>query len=807
MTSRYLPPTTIPNMFRSIPNLPPDYLIRCGTFTSINSNQTANEIAWCNQHPYVLNCSISSCTQPSYTYGGTAGMCNVTTGWCMCPGGYSGIDFLAWYNDCHVLNDLRVGMGWTALAFNILAVIATLTGMVLLFLMWGVLLFPNELGEFNTIHYNANDDFIFGGGARSETTPGGERYYEGDGGITTGATTPIAGGNNRTSGDTTTGGGGGGGGDGLSSPPLSRHVLNMTGGVPGAGGGGGTTTPLSSAIGGSAFNTSVVLTIDGDTSESHDDNGLNRQPSNPALITTLALDGEYIHRPTTTTTTSTTIITNNKNSNNPVTTSLPSTSNNNNTASPRNNNNTTSSLLNPRNQQPTSPEKSIPTLGKRSSSNTAHHSSSNNNNNTTPLSHRNSGTAAMNNNNLQTTSQRSNAGSSQQHARDLESSSARYSDAQGSMAGGGYNNNNSNNNSTNMNGGIANLATSGSSMNLGSGGTTNNNNGAAAAGDGGGTAFSTTSSQRTLSRKRNSSRVPTVNFNELQMPPPNVHSQDYRTKVFERKKRRHSTLVLLLGLLSAISGIIVYSMLLTDFYPFESQNWVVLLFSFFNCSAVVAMVWLFMYSVFNPVIKNVSRHGAFLRPELGDRFLYRQMEKNPLFIKNFSAGTVILYSLVSFLFWVILCLSLMPIDVDDWIISVVLTLLAIAAMLFWIFCWQMCSLALAIFKCELAHRLEQQHRNLNPMVRNQPANPKESSIVTKLPIRLRLIISIATPLFAIPALIVAWEPNCKANFYFFFSYLGIGHAIDVIGLTIALVSVRTETRKGYSGSRDSTGGR
>jgi len=87
-----------------------------------------------------------NCTDPTsaceasgggpYSFLGVAGTCDVASGLCLCPPGYSGIDLLSVWNDCHIREQARVALEATSLAINVLAHIMVSYGIISLLRSW-----------------------------------------------------------------------------------------------------------------------------------------------------------------------------------------------------------------------------------------------------------------------------------------------------------------------------------------------------------------------------------------------------------------------------------------------------------------------------------------------------------------------------------------------------------------------------------------------------------------------------------------------------------------------------------------------
>ena len=78
----------------------------------------------------------STCVNQQYSFGGVSGVCNNVTGLCICPEGYSGIDLLAIWNDCHIFEEARTVSEAMALVVNLIAMFLVIYGIARLLLSW-----------------------------------------------------------------------------------------------------------------------------------------------------------------------------------------------------------------------------------------------------------------------------------------------------------------------------------------------------------------------------------------------------------------------------------------------------------------------------------------------------------------------------------------------------------------------------------------------------------------------------------------------------------------------------------------------
>lgn len=101
-----------------------------------------------------VNCSSSEskCQTENYftVFGGTTGVCNATSGLCICPAGYDGIDVLTTTNDCHVSHEIRRIILSVGLAVSIFVGVFILLGFIALMFRWGVV-------KLNWIEYDEDD--------------------------------------------------------------------------------------------------------------------------------------------------------------------------------------------------------------------------------------------------------------------------------------------------------------------------------------------------------------------------------------------------------------------------------------------------------------------------------------------------------------------------------------------------------------------------------------------------------------------------------------------------------------------------
>jgi hypothetical protein len=78
----------------------------------------------------------STCVDVKYSYGGVAGVCNLTTGLCQCPPGFSGVDLLSVWNDCHINEVQRSAAEALSLVINVLALMLVTYGIFRLMRSW-----------------------------------------------------------------------------------------------------------------------------------------------------------------------------------------------------------------------------------------------------------------------------------------------------------------------------------------------------------------------------------------------------------------------------------------------------------------------------------------------------------------------------------------------------------------------------------------------------------------------------------------------------------------------------------------------
>jgi hypothetical protein len=82
--------------------------------------------------------SQSTCLTTSGLFFGSQGVCNTMTDMCECPEGYTGIDDVAVYNDCHINIKFRLACHGTTLVLSSLAAVVSLAALLKLAIMWGV---------------------------------------------------------------------------------------------------------------------------------------------------------------------------------------------------------------------------------------------------------------------------------------------------------------------------------------------------------------------------------------------------------------------------------------------------------------------------------------------------------------------------------------------------------------------------------------------------------------------------------------------------------------------------------------------